>query len=1357
MVDKMESTERRSAYVTEASSETLKDDPGDRRHSTRAVAVLGVPPHVEAGTHSTDEPNPTAETSPLYKDRDRDGSVISAMTDMVSLEGPNVDVPSILGEEETASQQSLEPYEDHNIPKQVILPDDSQPFPSHDDGSSPPPPSHGSSPTNEEKMVVLLSTPHQRKSETEVATVTSTVTASIAGQQRVDADDSVCRSTITEADTINATFTQNSSRNLLASKETAKDEMAYDGGMDDYIRSPEVQNAIVERSPGGRYVRFMEKLGSGASKDVYRAYDTQEGIEVAWNVVNLSGVPKSERNRIVNEVRLLERLHHQNIISFHGSWVNRERQEVNFVTEILSSGTLKSFINKVQVIRWKIAKRWALQILKGLEYLHSQDPPVIHRDLKCENIFINGTSGDLRIGDLGLSTVHRNGKVLSVLGTPEFMAPDMYEENSYNEKVDVYAFGMCLLEIFTKEIPYSECSNPAQIYKKVSAGEPPEVLSRLQSKHAREFVMLCLGYRDENGNFIRPSVSELLVHPFLDKRANDDDEVVVDRPLRERTITETSGDSISSTPVVKRKTAANSSFTQSQQQTQGQLTHSEGTGTPPSARKLAPVAASALQDEDDGDRFEEMQESEINMRKVKVLMGRGQELQDDDEIRNEGVTEERVSLPVDNRLEASEEQGMVHSHAGQAQVPPPPPSAVGQQQSPGRPPQEDQVAAFHYLVAAAVIENENPNVRPYADDILKLVVTLPLDGQTHVQFDFHLVEDDPVQVAKEMVKELGIPQGAVLEISETISGLARTARMKQDKHTVCLQSVQSQQSSFHQGIPPVKQHSMQQFHLRNPMQNAQPDATLYQVEHGPPYQQHVGQVSQHPHLNGMPGTQSQQDLSQYQKDYQKSALQQGKPVAQSEEPVFSQKSPSNSHQMRGSLTSGAVVEASKYPQAPAGPSLQSQQMQYPEPLLNDTHQEHSLYQPGPATTAQSQQSGLMVGTVTGDIPHFAQQQTSHYLAQQIVQPSNMARDVPHGNPNDTQEPLQFNQPMPPSAMPHDVHPQQRHHIGSLPEYAGSRPQTQPYQAPDPQFMYGSSYGVYGNDGSTLPLPAQAPVQTSPPLQPVFPSAVGHVAPHPVPVQLTSATPVGHAMHVPQSMQPAPVSHSDPTLPPSSNQNAHMQAAVIATLVDPISPRDQAAIPENSSSQSTIVSNRPNAVGSAPVAPSEPGNTNSNGDTDVDSDNDEVSDELRKLDEDFQKNLERARKVFVNRMDNLQRSQIEREAQHQKTLEKHEKERAEFEKRLAQEAEQQNRRIEQLQREWDKRRESVAMNKRRPKEASAAISSDVAPDVGASSGSSSASHLRSGSSASSTFSVSPAMSLHKLPQQEPNVDGAQSEK
>lgn len=63
-----------------------------------------------------------------------------------------------------------------------------------------------------------------------------------------------------------------------------------------------------------------------------------------------------------------------------------------------------SFIRKVEMIRWRVVKRWARQILRGMNYLHSQDPPIIHRDLKCDNIFINGAAGDIRIGDLGLST-----------------------------------------------------------------------------------------------------------------------------------------------------------------------------------------------------------------------------------------------------------------------------------------------------------------------------------------------------------------------------------------------------------------------------------------------------------------------------------------------------------------------------------------------------------------------------------------------------------------------------------------------------------------------------------------------------------------------------------------------------------------------------------------------------------------------------------------------------------------------------------------------------------------------------------------------------------------------------------------
>ena len=59
-----------------------------------------------------------------------------------------------------------------------------------------------------------------------------------------------------------------------------------------------------------------------------------------------------------------------------------------------------------------------------------------------------------------------------MLGTPEFMAPELYDEE-YNELVDIYSFGMCMLEMVTFEYPYSECKNPAQIYKKVTSVSLP--------------------------------------------------------------------------------------------------------------------------------------------------------------------------------------------------------------------------------------------------------------------------------------------------------------------------------------------------------------------------------------------------------------------------------------------------------------------------------------------------------------------------------------------------------------------------------------------------------------------------------------------------------------------------------------------------------------------------------------------------------------------------------------------------------------------------------------------------------------------------------------------------------------------
>lgn len=171
---------------------------------------------------------------------------------------------------------------------------------------------------------------------------------------------------------------------------------------------PELEDAdVLERCPNNRYIRYNEMLGRGAFKTVYKGFDEIEGIEIAWNQVRLDDAMQSPEHleRVYSEVHLLRTLKHENIIKSYVSWVDDEKKTINMITELFTSGSLRQYRKKHKSVDLKAIKNWARQILKGLVYLHSHEPPIIHRDLKCDNIFVNGNHGEVKIGDLGLATL----------------------------------------------------------------------------------------------------------------------------------------------------------------------------------------------------------------------------------------------------------------------------------------------------------------------------------------------------------------------------------------------------------------------------------------------------------------------------------------------------------------------------------------------------------------------------------------------------------------------------------------------------------------------------------------------------------------------------------------------------------------------------------------------------------------------------------------------------------------------------------------------------------------------------------------------------------------------------------------
>ncbi|XP_065802824.1 serine/threonine-protein kinase WNK2 isoform X8 [Muntiacus reevesi] len=268
----------------------------------------------------------------------------------------------------------------------------------------------------------------------------------------------------------------------------------------------------VATSLDGRFLKFDIELGRGSFKTVYKGLDTETWVEVAWCELQDRKLTKLERQRFKEEAEMLKGLQHPNIVRFYDFWESSARGKrcIVLVTELMTSGTLKTYLKRFKVMKPKVLRSWCRQILKGLLFLHTRTPPIIHRDLKCDNIFITGPTGSVKIGDLGLATLKRASFAKSVIGTPEFMAPEMYEEH-YDESVDVYAFGMCMLEMATSEYPYAECQNAAQIYRKVTCGIKPASFEKVHDPEIKEIIGECICKNKEE----RYEIKDLLSHAFF--------------------------------------------------------------------------------------------------------------------------------------------------------------------------------------------------------------------------------------------------------------------------------------------------------------------------------------------------------------------------------------------------------------------------------------------------------------------------------------------------------------------------------------------------------------------------------------------------------------------------------------------------------------------------------------------------------------------------------------------------------------------------------------------------------------------------------------------------------------------------
>jgi len=262
------------------------------------------------------------------------------------------------------------------------------------------------------------------------------------------------------------------------------------------------------------YQRFqnMIEVGQGSSGTVCVATDTVTGDKVAIKKMVLAkGV--NNAGTLVNEIQIMKMSHHKNIVNYIDSYLVGGNS-LWVAMEYMDGGDLTEVIN---VCRQDMTERHIAAVLKevleALHYLHTMPDPIIHRDIKSDNVLL-GIDGRVKLTDFGFGArlCAEKAKRTSVIGTTYWMAPEVVTSQQYGPKIDIWSMGIMAQEMVEGEPPYMEESAIRALFLIASRGRAPFKEPHKLSAKFKDFVNQCTKMNPEE----RPTAQEMLQHPFLD-------------------------------------------------------------------------------------------------------------------------------------------------------------------------------------------------------------------------------------------------------------------------------------------------------------------------------------------------------------------------------------------------------------------------------------------------------------------------------------------------------------------------------------------------------------------------------------------------------------------------------------------------------------------------------------------------------------------------------------------------------------------------------------------------------------------------------------------------------------------------
>ena len=257
-----------------------------------------------------------------------------------------------------------------------------------------------------------------------------------------------------------------------------------------------------------------KELGKGAFGSVTIVKRKEDQKIYAMKRVKIGRLSQKEKLNSFNEVRILASIEHKNIIGYKEAFFDDKSKTLNIVMEYADGGDLNTQIKEIKQKKLFFEEKqiWStlIQILEGLNYLHKSS--IIHRDLKSANIFLT-KDGIVKIGDLNVSKILTKMVTTNTqTGTPYFASPEIWNDQPYDYKCDIWSVGCIIYEMASLHVPFRGVSMQ-NLYKNVLRGIYQQIPFRY-SDDLKQIIKSILVVNPKK----RPSAKELLENPIIKKK-----------------------------------------------------------------------------------------------------------------------------------------------------------------------------------------------------------------------------------------------------------------------------------------------------------------------------------------------------------------------------------------------------------------------------------------------------------------------------------------------------------------------------------------------------------------------------------------------------------------------------------------------------------------------------------------------------------------------------------------------------------------------------------------------------------------------------------------------------------------------